>query len=179
MYRIRPTLRPTDFHFVFWVLMMLIAINVSLQSERHSGLDEKLFIYTLVSPGILFLSRLLFNTSYLFLVGAMFYTVLLGLFYPQISYSSSFVGLIGMGAFALSCSLSLTSAIASHGSNQNTILSILSIPVLIPVVMSLHNIGITKLMMTTVDAAKYIGLFSISLISLALSMVLFPIVWKQ
>jgi len=84
-----------------------------------------------------------------------------------------------LGALGIAGALSFISAIARYGAGQNTVLSVLSIPVLIPVILLLYNMGSSGMMGNTVGTSEYITILSISFISIALSMILFPFVWRQ
>lgn len=180
IYRTDSTITAPEFNFLFWIFMLIISVSIALRTEHHQGAEQHLLLYTLMSPTTVFLSRLIFNVAYLLLVGLSFYGSLLLLFYPQIEFFSSFVFLILLGAMGISAALSFIAAIARYGASQNTVLSILSIPVLIPVILLLHTMGISQMMSSgSVEVAKYLALLSISLISIALSLVLFPFVWKQ
>lgn len=160
--------------------MLIISVSIALRTEYHQGQEQHIFLYTMLSPTTVFLSRLLFNISYLMIVGLSFYASLLLLFYPQITFGWSFVGLILLGAIGIAGALSFIAAIARYGAGQNTVLSVLSIPVLIPVILLLHGIGTGEMMSSgSIEITSYLAVLSISLISIALSLVLFPFVWRQ
>ncbi len=179
IYRINPSLDAIEFNFLFWIFMLIISVSIVLRTENHHGQEEHLLQYTLLSPLTVFVSRLIFNICYLSIVGCSFYGSLLLFYYPKVTFQGTFLGLIFLGAIGMGAALSFIAAIARHGAGQNTVLSILSIPVLIPVILILHNMGISDLMMGTIDNAKYLTLLSISLLSIALSLMLFPYVWRE
>jgi ABC-type transport system involved in cytochrome c biogenesis permease component len=112
-------------------------------------------------------------------LGIGFYLALYFFYAPQVSLSLDFVTLILCGAISIAAALSFTSAIASHLVGQNTILSILSIPILIPVILTLYQMSVGQVMQGSIEMSQYLTLFSISLLSIALSLFLFPMVWKQ
>lgn len=163
-----------QFRVIYWIFLLIVSVNIALRTEHHQGDGEHLLNYTMLSPSIVFLSRLVFNVCYLFIVGVAFYLALLLLFYPQITFDNGFMLLIALGAIGISAALSFIAAIARHGTNQNTVVSVLSIPVLIPVILILYGLS-----GQTSSGADYLILLSISLLSIALSLILFPFVWKQ
>jgi len=179
IYRIDDQMGPAEFNFLYWIFMLIISVSIALRTEHHQGPEEHLMLYTLLSPTTVFISRLLFNVIYLCIVGLAFYGAMLLLFYPQIEFGGSFLILIGLGAFGIGGALSFIAAIARYGAGQNTVLSVLSIPVLIPVILLLYNMGILDMRGAGIDMTLYIAVLSISLLSIALSLVLFPFVWRQ
>lgn len=183
--RLKPELASTpegifaSFYFIFWVFLMLISINITLRTEGHRDAEEHLMVYTLISPLTAFVAKGLFNIFYLGVVGMGFYLALYIFYAPQIALQWSFVGLIMMGAFAIGSALSFTSAIASHLVGQNTLLSILSIPLLIPTVLVLYQMSMGYALQGAIEISQYMILMSISFLSIALSLILFPMIWRQ
>jgi len=108
-YRIHPELDAIEFNFIFWLLLMIISINVAVRSNSHGGSEEHLMIYTLVKPSIAFLSRLIFHLVYLAVVGFGLYGAFLLFYAPQIEFDTSFLSLILFGAFGISAALSFVS----------------------------------------------------------------------
>lgn len=177
--RIRPELDTIEFNFIFWLLLMMISINVAVRSNSHGGSEEHILLYTLIKPSIAFFSRFLFHLVYLGVVGIGLYGAFILFYSPQIEFDASFFALILLGAFGITSALSFVSAVVNHMPGQNTILSILSIPVLIPTVIILFNMGMSLFMRGGVEINQYLVLISISVLSIALSLVLFPVIWKQ
>ena len=174
-----PELVITEFSFIFWLFLMLISISIAIRTEGHQDVGEHILIYTLISPLTAFFAKYVFNVFYLTVVGIGFYIALFIFYAPEISLSIDFVKLILLGAIAIAAALSFTSAIASHLAGQNTILSVLSIPILIPVILILYQMSVGQVMQGSIEMSQYLTLFSISLLSIALSLFLFPMVWKQ
>jgi heme exporter protein B len=174
-----PELVITEFSFIFWLFLMLISVSIAIRTEGHSDDGEHILIYSLISPLTAFFAKYFFNVMYLALIGIGFYLALYFFYAPQVSLSLDFVTLILCGAISIAAALSFTSAIASHLVGQNTILSILSIPILIPVILTLYQMSVGQVMQGSIEMSQYLTLFSISLLSIALSLFLFPMVWKQ
>ncbi len=185
IYLIKPNLSDTpelvviEFSFIFWLFLMLISISIAIRTEGHNDAGEHIMIYTLISPLTAFFAKYFFNVMYLAIIGIGFYIALFIFYSDQIDLSFDFVLLILCGAISIAAALSFTSAIASHLVGQNTILSILSIPILIPVILTLYRMSVGQVMQGTIEMSQYLTLFSISLLSIALSLFLFPMVWKQ
>lgn len=174
-----PELVVTEFSFIFWMFLMLISISIAIRTEGHQDEGEHILVYTLISPLTAFFAKYVFNVCYLTIVGLGFYLALFIFYSTELSLSIDFAKLILYGAITISAALSFTSSISSHLAGQNTILSVLSIPILIPVITILYEMSVGQVMQGSIEISKYLTLFSISLLSIALSLFLFPMVWKQ
>ncbi len=179
IFRVRPEISMQEFNFVFWIILLLISINVAVRGMSHSGPGERLMLYTLVSPTIALISRIFFNVIYLLIVSLAFYFAMMMLFYPQISPDIKYLTLVVSGASSIGVVLSFISAISRHVTGQNTAMSILSIPLLIPVVILLHGIGGNLLMGNQLQGGKYVIILGITMMSAALSIILFPYIWRE
>gem|GEM_PF-2638265 len=179
IYRIRPEISSAEFNFVFWVFLLLVSVNVAVRSTATHREGERLMTYTLVPPVVILLSRIVFNVLYLVVVALAFYGAMLLLFYPQISFSSDYLLLILVGGVSIGSVLAFIAAISRHVAAQNTTLSILSIPLLIPITIILNSIGANLVMSNQLQGSKYVILLGITLLSIALSLILFPFIWKD
>jgi len=72
IYRIRPLLSIDEFNYIFWVIMMITAISIAIRSTAHASKEERLFIYTLVSPTVALSGLIIFNALYLLLISVAF-----------------------------------------------------------------------------------------------------------
>jgi len=179
IFRVRPEISMPEFNFVFWIILLLISINVAVRGMSHSGQSERLMLYTLLSPHTILLSRILFNAIYLLIVSLAFYFAMMMLFYPQIKPDGSYLLLVMLGALSIGVVLSFVSAISRHVIGQHTAMSILSIPLLIPIVLLLHSIGANLLMGNQQQGGKYVIILGITMMSTALSIILFPYIWRE
>ncbi len=179
IYRIRPEISAQEFNFVFWIFLLIISINVAIRGDSHAGQSERLLLYTLVSPAVVLTSRMIFNVFYLIVVALTFYASMLLFFYPQIEFLPEYVVVICVGAGAIGSVLAFIAAISRHVQGQNTATSVLSIPLLIPVTILLNSIGGNLIMSNQLQGSKYVALSGITLLSIALSMLLFPYIWRE
>ncbi len=179
IYRVYPDMSRGDFNYLYWIFMMLLSINITLRSESHHGAEEHLFLYTCADPIYVLIAKILFNFVYLFVIGILFYGFFHLYFDAVMSFSIEYVGLIGMGALAISACLSFVTSINNYSSGQNTLISILALPLLIPVILILKSASDGIIMFSDVENTKYLTLISISFITIALSTILFPFVWRQ
>lgn len=179
IYRIKPEMTTSEFNFIYWVILMLTAVSVSIRSTAHTNKNERLLIYTIVSPSTALLGLIFFNALYMLIVGLAFYGMMIVLFYPDISWSLSYAVLLITGTVSIGVILSFVSAVSRYIEGQHTALSILSIPLLIPTIMLAHSLGEQMLEDTQPVANDYVIIGALSMISAGLALILFPYLWRE
>jgi heme exporter protein B len=178
-YRIKASMDVTDFAVVFWVFVLLLAINITMRAEHHLSSGESLFVYTLSDPSQYLIARIAFNAIYLFISSLAFYAFLIMFFYPSIDFHIDMFWLICLTCLVISACLSFISALGTKTGKQNVLVSILSIPLLIPAVILLSQLSIQTLMGAGMDNSKIISIIGLSLLSISASILLYPYIWRE
>ena len=182
LFRVAGDIDKELFNVVFWVIVMLISVNVVLRSTSHHAGSAHLLQYQLVDPTLAFFSRWIFNSAYLISTALLFFSASVLFYYPVISLDVDFCMLILLAGLSIAGVISFVSSLAQKDVQQSTLLSILTLPLLIPIVVILHQQGSSILdgdSFISSDRTNYMIIFGITLLSLALSIVLFPLVWKE
>ena len=179
IYRLIPGLTEGSFTYMYWIVYLLISVNVTSRIESHQDSNEHLFLYQYAGPVDLILSRIVFNYCYLILVSLFFYASLFLYFSHLEVYSLDFVWAILGGSFAVSTTLTFVTAVGKFADGQNTLMSIMSIPLLIPVVLILNRICMSIATGQSIEFSNILTLLGISLLSISLSLILFPFVWRR
>ena len=179
VFRSMPEVNYRNVNFIYWVFVLLISINITMRMDSHSNENNRLFLYTMVDASSVLFAKVLFNFLYLFSIALLFYFSLLIFMSPNIFLSGEYIFLILAGAFVISTCLTFVTCIGSYNHGQTTLISILSLPLLIPTVLVLTDMGLSMVLGQKTDTNQYLALASISLISMALSIIFFPMIWKQ
>lgn len=179
IYRVRPEITPSDFNFIYWIIVLLTSVSVAIRGTAHARSGERLLMYSVVSPSTALIGLILFNAIYMLIVALALYLGLLLLFYPQITLSLDYFLLIIVGSLTIGIVLSFVSAISRYLDGQHTSLSVLSIPLLIPSLMLSQSIGQELLSSGQLETNKFVILLGLAMISAALAIILFPYLWRE
>ena len=179
IYRVRPEITTSDFNFIYWIIVLLTSVSVAIRGTAHARSGERLMMYSLVSPSTALFGLILFNAVYMLIVALVLYLGLILLFYPQLTFSSSYLLIIVVGGLTIGIVLSFVSAISRYLDGQHTSLSVLSIPLLIPSLLLSHSIGEELLTSGQLVGDKFVILLGLALISTALAIILFPYLWRE
>jgi heme exporter protein B len=141
----------------------------------------QLYYYTMLNPGSVIISKIIYNTALLIAVSAVnfvFYSLFLG---NDVDDVPMFLSGLVLGSAGLASTLTLISAVASRANSNPSMMAILSFPILIPLLMS-----IIRFSKNAIDGIGWAvnGNYAYSLLALfgivvVLSYLLFPYLWRD
>ena len=165
---------------LFWVIILFGAITSISKSFLYESKNRNYYYYFLFTPTELIFSKLIYNFIFLSLlcfVAFGFYSLLVGNFIKSIPFFSLF---LFVGAFSISNCLTLISAISNQVRNNSAIMSVLSFPIILPILLILINISkisVSYFSWNLVEDDIYL-LILLNIIVLVLSKILFSFLWR-
>ena len=171
---------PSTWNALFWIILLFASINAIAKSFISETRGKLLYLYTLVSPQAVILSKIIYNSLLLTVLSALcllVYSLFVG---NLIQDYPLFLITLLLGSFGFSSLLTMVSAIASKTSNNFTLMAILSFPIMIPLLMVL-----IKLSKNAIDGLErwdvnyLLVLVFINTIIIALSYLLFRYLWRD
>jgi|SRR5688572_8776119 len=166
---------------LFWIIMVFAAVNAVARSFMQESRGVQLYYYTLLNPGAVIISKIIYNTFLLMavaIVNFVFYSLFLG---NQVSDMGMFLLGLLLGSAGLASTLTLVSAVASRANGSPSLMAILSFPILIPLLMT-----IMRFSKNAIDGIGWAinGNYALSLVALfgmvvTLSYLLFPYLWRD
>ncbi len=179
--------RPSPNTWLALIWMNLVFSSIQIAGKTFSANDGKNFyIDQLVDP-----TELLIGKSITTSLNTLFISLLsFGLFYIWIGLPNSgenpislgpLMLSIGLGSIAMACTLCFTSAISSKVDGNVGLMSILSIPLLLPTL--LVSLRASKLALLGESIGElyllWVGEIALCVLSLALGAILFPYLWRS
>jgi len=166
---------------LYWIITLFASFNVVAKSFVNETRGRMLYLYTLVSPGQFITAKMIYHGSVMMVLSIAAVAVYSMLFEIQIRDHLMFWASVFLGGTGLAFVLSLLSTIASKAGSNLTLLAILGLPILLPLIMVS-----TTLMKNAIDGIalsvqwKYLFvLFGLNVVCFALSVVLFPYLWRE
>lgn len=171
---------PATWSALFWIILLFASINGVAKSFMNESRGRLLYLYTLVSPQAVILSKIIYN-SILLLVISMLCLLVYGLFVGNIVQDMGlFIVLLVLGSFGFASLLTMVSAIASKTSNNFTLMAILSFPIMMPLLMVLLKLSKNALDgIERWDLNSLLVLVFINMIIITLSYILFRYLWRD
>ena len=175
------TTPPLVWNALFWIILLFAAINAIAKSFMQENKGRLLYYYQIASPQAIILAKIIYNILLMVLMATIalgFYSIV---FENQVGDIWLYFIAVLIGAISFSTVFTMISAIASKANNNNTLMAILSFPVIIPLLMLI--IKLSKNAMDGLDRSVSLDeiavLGGINLIVIVISLVLFPYLWRD
>ncbi len=172
---------PEVWNSLFWIVSLFASVNAIVKSFVQENSARALYYYVLFNPIAVILSKIIYNFLLLFLLIVVAYGAFI--FFignPILQFDLFFTALL-LGSLGLSTALTFISAIASKANNSASLMAILAFPVIIPILLAVVQLSSYALQeVTMANTSSSIGnLIAIDLVLLAVSMPLFPYLWRD
>jgi len=173
--------KPT-WNALFWVITLFTSVTISGKSFFKETGGQALFNFLHYTPQQFIISKVIYNM--LFMLCLSFITFFFYVFFikNEIENMGLFVIILILASTGLAGVLSLMSAIASKASGNFAIMSILSFPVLLPIILVVIHLS-----KQAIDGIEWAGLgfdflvilTALNILTIALSFILFPYLWRD
>jgi heme exporter protein B len=173
--------KPT-WNALFWVITLFTSVTISGKSFFKETGGQALFNFLHYTPQQFIISKIIYNM--LFMLCLSFITFFFYVFFikNEVENMGLFVIILILASTGLAGVLSLMSAIASKASGNFAIMSILSFPVLLPIILVVIHLS-----KQAIDGIEWAGLgfdflvilTALNILTIALSFILFPYLWRD
>lgn len=181
VYKVFNQVSGLEWSIMLWIITLFAGLNAIVKSFVQEKKETYLYYYSLFDPLELITAKLIYNILFL---GLLFISILIfmSLFLgfpvkdPTLFFMGSTLGLTGIGII-----LTFVSLIANSEQSGSTLMSVLSIPLILPIMMLLLKITAVSLRLisdTSVDQDVWM-LAGIDAIMLGTVIVLFPFLWRS
>lgn len=171
---------PATWNALFWIILLFASLNAVAKSFISETRGKLLYIYSLVSPEAVILSKIIYNAILLLVLSGLclvVYSLFIG---SKIQDIPLFLLTLTFGSFGFSSLLTMVSAIASKTGNNFTLMAILSFPIIMPLLMVLIKLSKNALDgLENWDVHYLLILLSINVIIIVLSYLLFRYLWRD
>ena len=172
---------PLVWNALFWIIMLFAAINAIAKSFMQESKGRLLYYYQLASPVAIILSKIIYNIALMLFMASIAFIFYNIVFDNPIEDIPLYLLSVFIGAFSFSTVFTMISAIASKAGNNATLMAILSFPVIIPLLILI--IKLSKNAMDGLDRSVSLDeigvLCAINAIVIAVSLILFPYLWRD
>lgn len=167
---------------LFWIIMLFSAINALGKSFVQESPARHIYYYSMSSPQAVIISKTIYNSMLMLIISMLtfgIYQLFLG---SYIQDYGLFIGALVLGSFGFASILTLVAAIASRSHNNFALMSILSFPLILPLLLSLMKASNMALELANNGMEGYkilTALFLLNIIVITLSYILFPYLWRE
>jgi heme exporter protein B len=165
---------------LFWMIQLFVCVNAIAKSFLQESRGRMLYFYSIAGARDFILSKLLFN-SVLMIVMSIVSLVLFLLLGNPLTYFLRFCGLACLGGWSLSLVFTFLAAIAARAQQNAAMMAILGFPLIIPQLLLLMRIASTSFSDVYQQGLwqMVLVLLGLDVLVVALSIILFPFLWKD
>lgn len=174
-------INPREWTILLWIIMLFAGLNAVVKSFLQERRETYLYYYTLFDPIDLIVAKLLYNFVFLtslFVIIIAIMSVFAGFPVKSLGLfvTGSLVGILGIAIV-----FTFVSVISATEGGNSTLMSILSLPLVLPIVLLLLKISAVSVrLMTDTSIGQDIWmLVSIDSILLGAMILLFPSLWRS
>lgn len=172
---------PLVWSALFWITILFTVINTVAKSFIGEKRGRDIYYYSITSPETIILSKVIYNFLLTIMLSFTGFFLFILLLKNPVSDVSLFLLVIVLGAMGFSTSLTLLSGIASKANNSHILMSVLSFPLIISVLLIV--IKVTKNCIDGLDRSvstnDLLTLLAINCLVAVTSYLLFPYIWRS
>ena len=165
---------------LFWMIQLFVCVNAVAKSFLQESRGRMLYFYSIAGAKDFILAKLLFN-SVLMVVMSIVSLILFLLLGNPLTYFLRFCGLACLGGWSLSLVFTFLAAIAARAQHNAAMMAILGFPLIIPQILLLMRISNTAFSDVYQSGLwqMVLVLVALDILVIALSIILFPLLWKD
>lgn len=166
---------------LFWMMQLFICVNAVAKSFLAESRGRMLYFYTIAGARDFVLAKLIFNAILMVLmslVSLLLFQLMLG---DPVGSPFRFIGIVCLGGSSLSLVFTFLAAIAARAQQNAAMVAIMGFPLIIPQVMLLMRISSTAFgnVLPAGLIKVILLLIGFDLMVVALTIILFPFLWKD
>ncbi|MES2429733.1 MAG: heme exporter protein CcmB [Bacteroidota bacterium] len=167
---------------LFWVIQLFVCINAVAKSFLQESRGRMLYFYSITGAKEFIIAKLLYNIILMLLMSLLSLGLFFVLLKNPLTYTGLFVGIVCLGGFSLSLVFTLLSAIAAKANQNAALMAVLGFPLIVPQLLFLMRLS--KLAFGEVFRENAVFqltslIVGMDLLVIALSVILFPFLWKD
>lgn len=174
-------IQPQVWNVLFWIVFLFISVNALIRTFNQEQGSRTLYYYQLAAPVHVLIAKLVYNTIMLFVLGLLsyfFFAIVAG---NPVRNFGLFILCIGMGSIGFASVFTFVAAIGAKTGNGQVLTAILGFPCVLPIL--LVNLKLSANALALIQDTAYttdiIILVSIEVILVAVSIILFPYLWRE
>src|SRR5690606_3525799 len=172
---------PTTWNALFWIILLFASINAISKSFVQERRGRQLYYYTIASAKAVILSKIIYNMLIMLLLAAIAFFAYSIIFQNPLADPTLYFAAVALGSMGFASIFTMVAGISAKAGNNSTLMAILSFPIIIPMLLIL--IKLSKNAMDGLDRSvsydEMVVLLAINVITISVSLLLFPYLWRD
>ncbi|MFC3198812.1 heme exporter protein CcmB [Parapedobacter deserti] len=166
---------------LFWIILLFASVNAINKSFVQESRSRQLYYYTIASAKAIILSKIAYNMLVMLLLSSIAYGVYSVIFQNPLGDPALYLTIVILGSIGFASVFTMVSGISAKAGNNSTLMAILSFPIVIPLLLVLISVSKNAIagLERSVSYDELIVLAAINVITVAISLLLFPYLWRD
>jgi heme exporter protein B len=166
---------------LFWMIQLFVVVNAVAKSFLQESKGRMLYFYSIAGPADFIFSKLLYNVLLMLImsfISLLLFQLMLG---NPVHHFWKFLGIVALGATGLSLVFTLLAAIAAKANQNAAMMAIMGFPLIVPqllLLMKITNIAFASVVQESL-LQMILLLAALDVMTVVLSAILFPFLWKD
>jgi heme exporter protein B len=166
---------------LFWIVQLFVCVNAVAKAFLQESKGKMLYFYSIAGAKDFIISKLIFNLLLMVVMSLLSLFIFIILLGNPFEHLLRFIGISILGGISLSLVFTFLAAIAAKAQQQAALMAIMGFPIIIPQLMLLMRISETAFASVIQEGfwQMVLLLIGLDIMVIALSIILFPFLWKD
>ena len=172
---------PTTWNALFWIIMLFASVNAINKSFVQESPSRQLYYYSIASARAVILSKIIYNILIMLLLSAIAFFVYSIIFKNPLGDPLLYLVAVLLGSMGFAAVFTMVAGISAKAGNNSTLMAVLSFPIIIPLLLILIKLSKNAMdgLERSVSYDEVMVLAGINVITVAISLLLFPYLWRD
>ncbi len=167
---------------LFWIIQLFVCVNAVAKSFLQESRGRMLYFYTISGAKEFIIAKLIYNIILMLIMSLLSLGLFFVLLKNPLSNTLLFTGIVCLGGVSLSLVFTLLAAIAAKAQQNAALMAILGFPLIIPQLLLLIRLSKSAFGEVFREGALLqlsLLIVGLDIMVVALSIILFPFLWKD
>jgi heme exporter protein B len=167
---------------MFWIIQLFVCVNAVAKSFLQESRGRMLYFYSICGAKEYVIAKLIYNIILMLIMSLLSLGLFFVLLKNPLVNTVQFVGIVCLGGTSLSLVFTLLAAIAAKAQQNAALMAILGFPLIIPqllLLIRLSKVAFGEIFREGALLQLTLLISGLDLMVIALSIILFPFLWKD
>ena len=167
---------------LFWTIQIFVCVNAVAKSFLQESRARMLYFYTIAGAKEFIIAKLIYNTILMLVMSLLSLGLFFVLLKNPLVHTFKFVGIVCIGGISISLVFTLLAAIAAKAQQNAALMAILGFPLIIPqllLLVKLSKSAFGEIFQEGAILQMSLLIAGLDVMVIALSIILFPFLWKD
>jgi heme exporter protein B len=167
---------------LFWIIQLFVCVNAVAKSFLQESRGRMLYFYSISGAKAFIIAKLVYNIILMLIMSLLSLGLFFVLLKNPLSNTFLFMGIVCLGGVSLSLVFTLLAAIAAKAQQNAALMAILGFPLIIPQLLLLIRLSKSAFGEVFREGALLqlsLLIAGLDIMVIALSVILFPFLWKD